>query len=111
MNRSRVQPVPARSTVALNKSIVKQSKLKQPLSSKAAEKPATVQEDEVFAKNLEIAIALLPTVTFKREVSVLVHESHLTVLNPQTRKPSEDGSRGSWIPQFPRQNATLIFSF
>jgi len=111
MNRTRLQPVPARSTVALNKSIAKLSKLKQPASSKAADKPATVQEDEVFAKNLEIAIALLPTVTFKREVSVLAREPCLTVLNPQTRKPSENGSRGSWISRSPRPNATLICSF
>lgn len=60
--------VPARSKVAVNKSILSMSARKSKIEAKKIGEGAKL--DDVFAGNLEIAVALLPTVPFlcKRKI-------------------------------------------
>lgn len=59
--------VPARSKVAVNKSVsnLREKRAKDPKANAGDEKV-----DEVFADNIEIAVALLPTVAFKCKFGV-----------------------------------------
>lgn len=63
---SRLLSAPARSRLAVNKSIVQIGQLKNSTSQQqqAANADKDKRLDEIFAETLEIAVALLPTVAF-----------------------------------------------
>lgn len=56
--------VPARSKIAVNKSVMNLGKRQSVNFNKKKEIGEGEKLDEVFAENLEIAVALLPTVAF-----------------------------------------------
>lgn len=64
---TRKQVVPARSRVAVNKSLVSMAERQSRLQENAKRKAQAENEkfDGVFVQNIEIALALLPTVPFK----------------------------------------------
>lgn len=65
--------VPARSKLVVNKSIMSLGAKKA--NREKAKSGAVEKSDEVFADNLEMALALLPTVPFKRKNVSFVHRN------------------------------------
>lgn len=59
--------VPARSRIAVNKSVQDITAKGKPKDEAKKNSPENEQIEEVFSKNIEIAIALMPTVPFKCE--------------------------------------------
>lgn len=66
--------VPARSKLVVNKSVLSLSAKKA--NREKAKSGAVEKLDEVFAENLEMALALLPTVPFKRDNSSFLRKCH-----------------------------------
>lgn len=102
--------VPARSTVTVNKSVLGLSARKSKTNAKRAEDAGKV--DEVFKENVEIAIALLPTVTFRRKfqpysISTAYDYSNFFFIS-QTQKLFENGYRLCWIHLFRNRKEILI---
>lgn len=102
--------VPARSTVTVNKSVLGLSARKSKTNAKRAEDAGKV--DEVFNENVEIAIALLPTVTFRRKFQNHLIRTAYNLNNlffiSQTQQLFENGFRLCWIHLYRNRKEILI---